>query len=138
MTIANNILSPFFTIHTPREAGVRLSAVDLNNVFDDPSADWTAGIELLLQLKTTGVAETQVSTGVDHHINLIVKADGALPILVARRSRRWGEHGRYRRTQGRTRSSHCREREEKQSLGEMETFFISNGGLSLELETVYH
>lgn len=105
------MLTTFFllplTIHTPR-SGVgeeRLWAVDFNNVFDDPSADWAAGIELLLQLKTAGVAEAHVSAGVDHHIHLIVKADGALPILAAHRLWR-REHGRHRRAQGRTRSSH--------------------------------
>lgn len=64
----------------PRAA---LRAVYLNNIFDDPSADWAAGVELLLQLKTTGVAEAHVSAGVDHRVHLAVKANGAFPVLAA-------------------------------------------------------
>lgn len=62
---------------------MRLRTVDFDNVFNDPSADWTAGIELFLQFKTTGVAQAHVSTGIDHHIHLVVKANCAFPILAA-------------------------------------------------------
>lgn len=60
-----------------------LRAVDFNNIFDDPAADRAAGVELLLQLKTAGVAEAHVSAGVDHRVHLAVKADGAFPVLAA-------------------------------------------------------
>lgn len=91
-----------------------LRAVYLNNIFDDPSADWAAGIELLLQLKTAGVAEAHVSAGVDHRVHLVVKANGAFSVLAACWLRR-GENGRDRGAQGGARSSHC-EREGRNKI----------------------
>lgn len=89
-----------------------LRAVYFNNIFDDPSADWATGIELLLQLKTTGVAEAHVSAGVDHGVHLIVEADSALPILAAQGLRR-REYRRERRAQGRAWSSDCKGGEDR-------------------------
>lgn len=62
---------------------MRLRTVDFDNVFNDPSADGTAGMELLLQFKTTGVAQAHMSTGIDHYIHLIIKANCAFPVLAA-------------------------------------------------------
>lgn len=84
-----------------------LRAVYFNNIFDDPSADWAAGVELLLQLKTTGVAEAHVSAGVDHRVHLAVKADSAFPVLAACWLRR-GEDRRDGGAQGGAGSSHCK------------------------------
>lgn len=82
-------------------------AVYFNNIFDDAAADWAAGIELLLQLKTTGVAEAHVSAGVDHRVHFTVETDSALPILAARGLWR-REDRRDGGTQRGTWSSHCK------------------------------
>lgn len=83
-----------------------LGPVDFNDILDDPSADGAAGVELLLQLKTAGVAEAHVSAGVDHRVHLAVEAHGALPVLAAR----WLRGGEDRRDGGAQRGaggSHC-------------------------------
>lgn len=54
------------------------AAVGLDNVFDLPSADWTAGVGHLLEFEATGVAETHVSTGVDDRVHSVLVTDRAL------------------------------------------------------------
>ena len=58
--------------------------VGLYNVFDCPPADWAAGIGHLLQFEATGVAETHVTTGVQHRVHYVLITDGALVTPRAR------------------------------------------------------
>lgn len=58
--------------------------VYFNDILYDSPADRAAGIDLLLQLKTTFVAETHMSTGVNNRIDLTVKANSALAIFAVR------------------------------------------------------
>lgn len=60
-------------------ASVPLRApVGLDNVFDLPSADGTAGVGHLLEFEAAGVAQTHVSTGVDDRVHRVLITDGAL------------------------------------------------------------
>lgn len=52
--------------------------VGLDDVFDLPSADGTAGVGHFLEFEATGVAETHVSTGVDDCVHHVLVTDGAL------------------------------------------------------------
>lgn len=67
------------------------ASVGLDNVFDLPSADGTAGVGHLLEFETTGVAQTHVSTGVDDRVHHVLVTDRALvrPRPTAWWERRW-------------------------------------------------
>lgn len=72
------------------EAVARLRApVGLDNVFDLPSADGTAGVGHLLEFDAARVAQTHVSAGVDDRVHHVLVTDGALvqPGPAARRER---------------------------------------------------
>lgn len=70
-----------------------------DHIFNGPPAYWTACVDLSLQLQPAVIAQTHVSTGVDDRVHLLVKANGALPVL-SRRGQFWGsKSGRHRRTE---------------------------------------
>lgn len=54
------------------------AAISLDNVFDLPPADGTAGIGHLLQFEAAGVTQTHVSTGVDDRVHRVLVTDRAL------------------------------------------------------------
>lgn len=62
----------------PSAATSLRAPVRLNNVFDLPSADGTAGVGHLLEFEAAGVAQTHVSTGVDDRVHCVLVTDGAL------------------------------------------------------------
>lgn len=56
------------------------AAIGLDDVLDGTSADRTAGIGHLLEFEPTRVAQTHMSTGVNHGVHHVLVADGALII----------------------------------------------------------
>lgn len=52
--------------------------VGLYDVFDCPPADGAASVGHLLELEATSVAETHVTTGIQHSVHHVLIADGAL------------------------------------------------------------
>ena len=52
--------------------------VGLDNVFDLPPADGTAGVGHLLEFDAAAVAQTHVPTGVDNRVHRVLVTDGAL------------------------------------------------------------
>lgn len=65
-----------------RRSGGHLSLlrapVGLDNVFDLPPADGTAGVGHLLEFEAAGVAQTHVSAGVDDRVHRVLVTNGAL------------------------------------------------------------
>lgn len=71
-----------------------LAAIGLDNVFDGPPADGTAGVGHLLEFESTGVAQTHMSAGVQHGVHHVLVADGALVApCVGREGGRLGQAG---------------------------------------------
>lgn len=66
-----------FRAEAIRPAPLR-AAIGLDDVFDLPPADGAAGVGHLLEFEAAGVAQTHVSTGVDHRVHAVLVADGAL------------------------------------------------------------
>lgn len=75
----------------------QISLVCLDNVFDCPPADGAAGVGHLLEFQSAGVAQTHMSTGVQHSVHHVLIADGALIAPCVRREsgrlRQAGERG---------------------------------------------
>lgn len=63
---------------TRRQTQNLRAPVDLDDVFDCPSADGAACVGHFLELKAAGVAETHVSAGIKDRVHHVLIADGAL------------------------------------------------------------